>query len=390
MNVLNKAINDSKIVQQYYDDLVYSENQKYNESININYKFAWVEKLGHSLIDYIDVSIGGELIDRQYGVWIDIWYELCGVKNQSDNYMKMIGNVPSLVSFDRNIKPKYTMFIPLQFWFNRFNGLALPLVALQYDDVTIDVKFRKFSQCAYIENPSDTGNSGPASTTNLDDLFNNSSSSSYGNLEASLLIDYVYLEALERRKFAQSSHEYLINRILYTEFNDIDIEKVRVELDFFHPSRELIWVLRKNSYTVNNDGFTKLYWNNFSNNISGFGHSIVNASLSLNGHTRVDAYNFGYYNYVQPYQCHSNTPSDGIYVYSFALKPEEHQPSGSCNFTRISKTFFDLNINPLMFISDNVNGLESIAKTPVKLMVFSLSTNIIRIMSGKCSLCYNS
>ena len=106
MNVLNKAINDSKIVQQYYDDLVYSENQKYNESININYKFAWVEKLGHSLIDYIDVSIGGELIDRQYGVWIDIWYELCGVKNQSDNYMKMIGNVPSLVSFDRNIKPK--------------------------------------------------------------------------------------------------------------------------------------------------------------------------------------------------------------------------------------------------------------------------------------------
>jgi hypothetical protein len=99
---------------------------------------AWIRRLGHALVKNVDVEIGGSRIDRQYGVWLDIWYELTHTFEQERGYRALIGDVPELTTetavtstTESLIIPEYTMFVPLQFWFNRNTGLALPLIALK-------------------------------------------------------------------------------------------------------------------------------------------------------------------------------------------------------------------------------------------------------------------
>lgn len=125
--IVYELIEQSRVTRSRLDDVS-----------NEYFKFAWVDRLGHSMIDYVDILIGSERIDRHYGDWLNIWYELSGKKKMNDIYMKMIGNIPELTTFNRQIKPSYEIYIPLQFWFNRFYGLALPLVALQYNEVNIN------------------------------------------------------------------------------------------------------------------------------------------------------------------------------------------------------------------------------------------------------------
>lgn len=398
---LDDAIIYSTQVQAYYENLVKVTYANRIDVANRNFKFAWVDKLGSSIIDHIQVDIGGEKIDKQYGEWLNIWYELAGKKDLNDIYDKMIGNVPELTTFDRTTKPAYTLTVPLQFWFNRFNGLALPLVALQYHEVTLTVKLKEFKQVAYIEDMSKYTDANFRPSVNLDNLFEE-----YGYyINASLLIDYVYIDGLERRRFAQSSHEYLIDQLQVIDINDIDRDNIQIRLDFNNPCKEIIWVMQKNAYVNNANGFTKCRWDNYSSTVINEGLNTKAAALEFNGYTRIAKMDGNYFNYVQPYEYHSNTPSDGINVYSFCLRPEEQQPTGTCNFSRISKSFFSLWINPKMFIyyaTDNIDTVvivfQSITKTiyrrivpvpttpplftSVSFRIYTLNTNILRIMSG--------
>jgi len=197
--LIDYAYKLSGYLVEYFQWLLVETYKELVDAQNTNYKFAWVKRLGHSIIEYANLYIGGEIIDKHYGEWIDIWYELTGNKEQEDIYLKMIGNIPEVIDFNRETKKNITILVPLIFWFNRFNGQALPIVAMQYHDIQLELKFRKFSQVAYIEN---TGVS-----FNLDNMYEDANYQIITNV----LTDYVYLDTLERRKFAQSSHEYLID-----------------------------------------------------------------------------------------------------------------------------------------------------------------------------------
>lgn len=387
--ILDIAVDYNKIIQKYYEDAITEILDRTENFINPITKFAWVDKLAHSLIDYIDISIGGERIDRAYGMWLNIWYELAGNKYQEQIYYKMIGNVPELTTFDKTKKPSYTLYVPLQFWFNKFNGLAIPLVGLQYHDLTLTVKLRKFQECAYVENLTDE-------PINLDEYI---STGEIKDLEASLLIDYVYLSGQERKRMAQSSHEYLIEQVQVLKFDNISNEKFQAQLDLFHPCKELIWVVQKDAYTQNKYGDTKCRWDNYTASRTNTGNPIRYSELILNGHPRFSGLTSNYYNYVQPYDHHSNTPSDGINVYSFGLKPEEFQPNGTCNFSRINKVIMNFQFNPEMFKfyknetndSENssiININEVFIQTNITLYIFVPSINILRIMSGLGALAY--
>lgn len=387
--LLVNAVENNRLVLRYYEDQVRDLNTSIEDAKNPNFKFAWVDRLGHSIVKLIDVSIDGERIDREYGDWINIWYELAGTVNQRDIYMKMIGNVPELTTFDRKTKPEYIIYTPLQFWFNRFNGLALPLIALQYGEVTISVTLRKFRECAYIENLSYYKDKNYRSAVNLDGLFNRTGK----QLDVSLLIDYIFLDSLERRRFAQVSHEYLIDQIQWLDFDDVQRQDTfQIDLDFNNPTRELIWILRKRAYIDNSKGFTKCRWDNYSLCKENKGMSILFATIDFAGQSRVDRRTGAYFNYVQPFEHHTHTPSDGINVYSFAIRPEEHQPTGSCNFSRISHPLMTLWIDPLMFyyfpsdITDDPKLLcrekEVARQTNIDIRVFAPNINILRFMSG--------
>ena len=288
------------------------------------------EWCGHKLIKSVEVEIGGQRIDKHYGDWLHIWNELSQTEGHWDGYRMMVDGYDSdnqLSLSDDNSKAARTLYIPLQFWFCRNPGLALPLIALQYHEVKINVEFGSAS--SVIEGTL------PSSPT----------------FDAELYVDYIYLDTDERRRFAQVTHEYLIEQL---QFTGDESASSKVKLNFNHPVKELIWA----EYDSNK--LIKASYNN--------------AFLQLNGHDRSSSRPASYYTLVQPYQHHERVPTDSmISVYSFALKPEEHQPSGTCNMSRI----------------DNATlVLDGVGNNTLK--VFAVNYNVLRIMSGMGGLAYSN
>jgi hypothetical protein len=284
-----------------------------------------IDFAGHKLIKSVEVEIGGQRIDKHYGDWLAIWNELTQTEGHWDGYKTMTSLKPA---------SETTIYVPLQFWFCRNPGLALPLIALQYHEVKINIEFA--SQTTV--DPADT------SAVTLD--------------SASLFVDYIYLDTDERRRFAQVSHEYLIEQL---QFTGDESASSKIKLNFNHPVKELIWVEQDTSSTPEVGVYTSTY---------------DDAKLQLNGHERFSARAASYFQLVQPYQHHERVPKEmNINVYSFALKPEEHQPSGTCNMSRIDNATL------------NLTGVTS-ADNNVK--VFAVNYNVLRVMSGMGGLAYSN
>ena len=383
--IISKVINAIKNSIKYQEFFFNTYNEylkEYEDSKSINLKFAWIRRIGHEIIEYIEVYIGGEKIDTHYGQFMDIWYELTGNRKMESIYMKMIGDVSILTKFDKNIKPKYKLVIPLQFWFTRRIGLALPIVAMQYSDISLKIKLKEIESCAYIEQIEEI-------TMSLSDMWENK-----GNiLKCNLMVDYIYLENRERKKFAQSVHEYLIDTTEVLTIEDITKMELNIKLDFKNPSKEIIWVLQKTAYIKTKDSVAITKSENYSINTNNVGHILKSCKIDFNGYTRIEP-TIGlpnFFNYLQPYIRHKNTPADGIYVYSFSLFPEEHQPSGTCNFSAIDNVsvIFNFNDNSFIYKKSDIyphiiqNSIEDTTETTsIILNIYNIKYNILRIVSG--------
>ena len=301
---------------------------------------------GHKLIKSVEVEIGGQRIDKHYGDWLHIWNELSQTEGHWKGYKAMIDGVDGfqaaeqgetdLRRIDHDLSQGGTegaearvLYVPLQFWFCRNPGLALPLIALQYHEVKINLEFASRSE-----------------VTDSTDAEVKS---------ASLYVDYIYLDTDERRRFAQVSHEYLIEQL---QFTGDETASSKIKLNFNHPVKELIWVEKESGAEVGD--YTSTY---------------ERALIQLNGHDRTSARYPTYYQLVQPYQHHERVPvGNFINVYSFALKPEEHQPSGTCNMSRIDNATLNL---PGVYNGNTVK-------------VFAVNYNVLRIMSGMGGLAYSN
>ena len=299
---------------------------------------------GHDLIAEAEIEIGGQKIDKHYAQWLEIWSQLTGSEDKMNGYKEMVG----AGSEGDSTKVR----VPLQFWFNRNPGLALPLIALQYHEVKVIITFG-------------TGEEYSSASMKLTDL------------DAKLYVDYIYLDTEERRRFAQMSHEYLIDQLQFTGKESLGqtLNPQKIRLNFNHPVKELVWVLRRTS-AAGLDGA-------LDNDCSGSSEPCVDARLLLNGHERFSKRDGSYFRTVQPYYHHTRIP-DGyysgdtarkfIYVYSFALRPEEHQPSGTCNFSRIDNATLDINTD---------TNAEEIS-------VYAVNYNVLRVVSGMGGLAYSN
>lgn len=308
---------------------------------------CWTRNPGHVAIDYVNIEIGGQEIDRHYGDWLNIWNELTQTAEKEDGYNVMIGSTVNLTTPSSSIDAA-TLYIPLQFWFCRNPGLALPLIALQYHEVKFNISFRQASEC-YITSTGSSPTSGVPSITN-----------------ASLFIDYVYLDTDERRQFAQVQHEYLIEQLQFTGAESYSNSAVKSKLALNHPCKELVWVIQKDANVT--AGANR--WADYTDGTSAYngGDVLKNAKLQLNGQDRFSSREATYFNVVQPYQHHTRCPATGIYVYSFALNPEQHQPSGTVNMSRIDNATLLLDLTT--------------ATSPVQLRVYAINYNVLRIMAG--------
>jgi hypothetical protein len=442
-------------------------------------QFRWLNWIGHVLVKSVEVEIGGQRIDRHYGDWLHIWNELTQTAGHQVGYANMVGNVPRLTQVvgpnsgdpcdpcvdqcEEGCIPETTLYVPLQFWFCRNPGLALPLIALQYHEVKINLEFRDARQCYWGQGT--FANTAPCLRA------------------ASLYVDYVYLDTDERRRFAQVSHEYLIEQLQFTGDESIHSQSNKIKLNFNHPVKELVWVVQPDSNVdlQSTQNFGGPQWFNYTDSIDStyytgtpscplgggmvggrgfdlralpltgghkvcdineccddkctlapqrgakcapcvgddeisndcedclpggfngvtyeslFGNSggnagtrlplfdrgnnpVVSAKLQLNGHDRFSERGGRYFNLVQPYQHHENVPATGINVYSFGLKPEEHQPSGTCNMSRIDNATLHLTLTRA--------AVE--CNRSCKVRVYATNYNVLRIMSGMGGLAYSN
>jgi hypothetical protein len=454
-------------------------NQTMKSSVSGAGVFArWLDFPGEQLISQVEVEIGGQRIDRQYGDWMHIWNQLTMTSEQLKGYYKMVGHTtqltyitdpafaavsgpcassggPSQVCAPRNALPETTLYIPLQFWFNKSPGLALPLIALQYHEVKFNIDFRPIGECLWAMN--DISTTTTAGSNAVTTAYQQSL------VAASLYIDYVFLDTDERRKMAQNPHEYLIEQVQFTGDESVGSSSNKIKLNFNHPCKELIWVVQPDAnvdYCASFDPTSVLYktlgaqpfnytdaidalppavhafggpaetsgsnafiqgstglfqmpgaedvftsapaanqaWGGTAFGINGgaitgsavsdagtfvlaesaldmhcWGENpVVTAKLQLNGQDRFSEREGSYFDTVQPYQHHTRNPDTGINVYSFALRPEEHQPSGSCNFSRIDNAVLQLVLS-----SPTVAGTAT-----AKVRVYAVNYNVLRVMSG--------
>lgn len=191
--------------------------------------FAWVRRLGHALLSEVRIEVGGNMLDKQTNVWLDVWYELSRFGQRDIGYRKMIGDVDSMTEYNNNVKPEYTLYIPLQFWFNRHYGLALPMIAIHYFDVYIRVTIED-KQKLLVRSPL---------FTEFDNMM---------ILDFGLVTDYVYLDVEERKKFATMGHEFLIEQVQFTGSFDVQNTINKVYMDFTRPTKEILWLIKNSKY----------------------------------------------------------------------------------------------------------------------------------------------
>jgi hypothetical protein len=498
-------------------------NGNYTTGQNTGVYARWLDYIGEQLIAQVEIEIGGQRIDRHYGDWMHIWNQLTMTTEQQRGYFKMIGNTtqltfitdPSFADVDgpcdslaprqvcapRNALPETTLYIPLQFWFATNAGLSLPLIALQYHEVKINLDIRPIDECLWAVttlNCNTNPYTGQAGQNVVSKPVPAAIAYNQSLVAASLYIDYVFLDTDERRRMAQNPHEYLISQLQFTGDESIGSSSNKIKLNFNHPVKELIWVVQPDqnvdycssltcdallfkvlgaqpfNYTDAIDAlpnaihafggpqsvaadsnafidarglFTDAgaedayfpanwsgYWNGPSNpynevnlggpavplNTTGLSadviaaltdankHSgtestvsdagtfvlaetsldmhcwgqnpVVVAKLQLNGQDRFSEREGSYFSWVQPYQAHTRNPDEGINVYSFALRPEEHQPSGTCNFSRIDNATLQLVLS-----NATVEGTKT-----AKVRVYATNYNVLRIMSGMGGLAYSN
>ena len=520
----------------------------------------WLDFPGEHMISTVEVEIGGQRIDRQYGDWMHIWNQLTLSKEQERGYYKMVGNTtqltfitdPSFANIDgpcdsdaprqvcapRNALPETTLYIPFQFWYCRNPGLALPLIALQYHEVKINLDIRPIDEMLWAVSSLSCGTPGGIAA---DETFGSKVTAAYNQslVAASLYVDYVFLDTDERRRMAQNPHEYLIEQLQFTGDESVGSSSNKIKLNFNHPCKELVWVVQPdanvdycsslecgsvlfrtlgaqpfnysdavdalpnsimafggplgvaettNAFISQSGLFADPcavdvsayeFWNlpaqgggaggpgpdgaggyysggggnspgaptsvdaatgatvdwdpvgggvapggsnwsatnavanpaglgtnqgGFANNtnlgsnsgVSDAGtfvltetsldlhcwgeNPVVTAKLQLNGQDRFSEREGTYFDLVQPYQHHTRNPDTGINVYSFALRPEEHQPSGTCNFSRIDNATLQLVLS-----NATVEGTNT-----AKVRVYATNYNVLRVMSGMGGLAYSN
>ena len=376
-------------------------------------KTAYVSKLGHALIKSAEVEIGGQRIDKTYGRFTHLWHKLSCKAEKEAGYELMTANdgpdkkvskgadntadATTIASSSDLITDQRKLYLPINFWFSKGSaGAALPLIALQYHEVRISIELaekefiqRMAEQDGVSKSVGTAGANGSA--TVISEMAE----------QPRLYSDFFYLDTDERRRFSQMSHEYLIEQLQFTgqeQTGTIDSTTsvpFSTRLNFNHPTKAIYWTTESsfeekdranpfyNGWSASEpetmksavaDGEFGKYHNNCP---------VEEVQLQLNGHERFSVRGGSYFHLVQPYQHHTRVPYDHWSgMYSFCLSPEEHQPSGALNFSRIDNASLKLKFKGKKESSDNDHTRT--------VYVYAVSYNVLRILSGMGGLAFSN
>uniref|UniRef100_A0A6C0EHJ6 Major capsid protein N-terminal domain-containing protein n=1 Tax=viral metagenome TaxID=1070528 RepID=A0A6C0EHJ6_9ZZZZ len=348
-----------------------------------------------SLIEYVEISIGDQVIDKHTGEWLHIFHELFIDSSKNSLLCDMINihNTTTTKGETKNNKDGL-LYIPLIFWFNRNPGLALPLLALNNNDIKINVKF--------------------ASKNKIDNFPKNNSKSFIIN-NVKLLTEYIHLDTEEKQLFASNTHNYLIEQIQYSDLNNVPLKEEitdnieyekyvhKFKIPFRHPVKELFWCIQDNNVldlelkedkqSVGNNLFN--YWLQLDSLKRQ--HQMIEGHITINGKELFEPKSSNYLMSVMKYQYHSGygysdldvddvvkyTKGSGVYCYSFAIFPEKHQPSGSLNFSALDRVELNLRLR-----RNKVENTDRITTNQKIIKFYAINYNILKIASGQAGLLF--
>ncbi len=412
--------------------------ENYIEDLSVERKFAWVKKIGYALINYVEIEIGGIIIERHYGDWLNIWNELktsLGLKKSLD---KVIGNVPELTSYS-SVKKSHILYIPLAFWFCLDTGLALPIIALAHSDIKIHIEFNDIDSCYKISPSHYINVSNNFCLLNKGEIFyqtyqNNKILGEFiyfdqinknvyynpvkgkfvvpsisdttlkliGNdtnfelnivpnstvvknvdffkfnkpslLSAYILTNYIYLDNFERYNFLNNSHEYLVPIVQNLPDQIMYSINSSYKLPLINPVKMIIWRGILSANILNNNQF------DYTTSIyTDEPEDLVQKNLIvINSVNRIDINSIEYYTLIQKYQHKLLSTSKGIYYYSFCLNPQDLQPSGTFNFSKSEDAYLQLKLNKIINYQNTLT-----------LRGYGIQYNILRIGNGLGGLGFN-
>ena len=347
-----------------------------------NTPVSYVNAIGNALIQEITFEVGEQEIDKQTGEWMEIWQQLTTPAGQRDGLNAMVGrvdgySVPDLIPGP--LGEGLRLYIPLQFFFCRNPGLYLPLLALQYHPIRINITLAPLQGLFYttelLTNAKCTTQVNPAHITSM-----------------MLWGDYVYLDIEERRRFVSQSQEYLIDQVQYTPLMAVPAaqNQITIQTDFNHPVKEFLFVARRDFMNQTHEPFN---YSSLATNepcpaslapyfLPGQVRTdlISAAKLQLDGYDRFQLRDAPYFRLVQPYEHHTTTPVQNyIYTYSLALRPEDAQPTGTLNASRIDAVNWQITMNQLLYQPD---ATPPINRGPCTIRIYAINYNVFRVVNG--------
>lgn len=308
---------------------------------------GYVNTVGYALIEYINIEIGGHIIEEHTSEWLDIRSKLMTGKDYRDGVNEMVKHY---ISYTDSSFQGGNVIIPLNFWFCGSYSQSFPIVALTHQDIIINIKFRNFNQL-WLSYEDEV----PSETPKI--------------ISGHLLVDYIRLNELERNYiYKKKTHKYLIKQLQVLDMGvNNNVDKIKVNLESInYPVIELIWVIRRESRPEEKD------WFNYTDDPTGTtvdDDPILTAKITFSEKERLEEHSSHFFRMIQPHKFHSNIPDDYIYMYSFATKPEnDSQPSGCCNFSTIDDIYLHLGLK---------TGLAD-----SKIYVYAINYNVLVVEDG--------
>lgn len=350
-NIIQTAIDKSVLTKTYFFNKLNSLQNNNNLLSSPYANFAWVSKLGHAIIDFLQIRIGGDVFDTHNSDILEINSQVQHTLSLKKLYNEMIGNIPELTTFDNLPKPKYTLVIPLLFWFNNILGNSFPVSSLEYATLYLNAQFKPLDKCCYIDDSAELS---------ISDIWDRCGFS----LSANLIINYIFLNNTERERFIINTNEYLIQTTNMTQYTNINSIENTFNLDLYGPSKEL-YVLVQSQTDIDNN-----IWFKYSEDINP-----ITLKLNLHGFNLWN-YSSSLYNTLNSWQFHTTALINAINIISFSLFPEQYQPSGSCNFSRIKNCILNVNIN------------KSLLTPPYIITIYNIAYNVLRCGGGTAALAF--
>ena len=376
-------------------------------------RFRWIPNIANYILYSYSLTADTQLLDQRWGEFNDVMNDLSLSGDKKLVYQRMTGTDPQFINptlmkpevVINNNKITYSqypysssptspsiksrrLYIPLQFWFSKSSDLSIPLVALQYQSININLEFRALEDIFQIFDPINKMYVSPSQYRELyntkitiaDYLQFGGNGPTVIDLVAYLECNYVFLDTPERTFIATNSFDYLIEGVYRSETSGIT-NVYNINLTISNPIKEIIWITRRSDIFRYND------WTNLTASIPESTDAILATSKIIwNGIDRIDEKDSRYFNLLQPYNYHSSSPREGIYCYSFALHPEKMEPSGTFNASTINKIQLYVTVNP--YSQSKVSYINGPDNTEYTVTVYSIYNNIFRVMGGHCAMVF--